>query len=159
MIRLNKNKTIIVVATLVFVLLICIYSYFRSFAKKDENISLTATKSVQENGESYKIKYKIKIKDYIMKSAIKEITFETEEKAQLEYNKYNIINEYERKGYEVQIKNKTLTLNLTQELFIEDIEYDTASNIILVDKNNQETEILNQEEIINALINQGYEIK
>ena len=59
----------------------------------------------------------------------------------------------------MQIKKKKLTILMTEDQFREDIEYDESKNIRLIDSTGEQKEIMDQEEIINALIEQGYTIK
>ena len=99
------------------------------------------------------------MKDYEVLNIQKEITFDTEEQAQLEYERYQIINKYERKNLNVQIKKKKLTILMTEDQFREDVEYDESKNIRLIDSTGEQKEIMDQEEIINALVKQGYTIK
>ena len=144
--------TIILIGTLLLILEI----------KKDDkkNTTILADKIIYaENEVDEKVKYKIQIKNYDIESIQKEITFDTEEQAQLEYERYQIINKYERKNLNVQVKNKKLTILMTEEQFKEDIEYDEQKNIMYINTAGEQKEIMSKEEIINALVKQGYTIK
>ena len=144
--------TIILIGTLLLILEI----------KKDDkkNTTILADKIIYaENEVDEKVKYKIQIKNYDIESIQKERTFDTEEQAQLEYERYQIINKYERKNLNVQIKKEKLTILMTEEQFKEDIEYDERKNITYINTAGEQKEIMSKEEIINALVKQGYTIK
>lgn len=126
---------------------------------EDKNNKIVAEKNEIEGKSEKKIKYTIKFKDYNIQEIVKTIECDEKDIAQIEYNRYQIINEFESKGYQLEMKNKTIKMILTQELFVEDIEYDETKNITLIAENGKQTKIVNQEEIINCLINQGYTIK
>lgn len=144
----------------ILIVLIVILSLILIIREKDENKAIIATKTFSNTNElGEKTKYKIKIKNYDIERVQKEITFDTEEQAQLEYQRYEIINKYERKNLNVQIKKKKLTIQMTEEQFKEDIEYDEQKNITYINSEGEQKEIMNQEEIINALAKQGYTIK
>lgn len=144
----------------ILIVLIVILSLILIIREKDENKAIIATKTFSNTNElGEKTKYKIKIKNYDIESVQKEITFDTEEQAQCEYQRYEIINEFERKNLNVQIKKKKLTIQMTEEQFKEDIEYDEQKNITYINSEGEQKEIMNQEEIINALAKKGYTIK
>lgn len=156
---MSKKKLIVLIGVIIFVTAITTFMIgtIKSI-NKEENCVIVATKDDEENFQN-EIKYKIKIKNYDIESVQKEITFDTEEQAQLEYQRYEIINEFERKNLNVQIKKKKLTIQMTEEQFKEDIEYDEQKNITYINSEGEQKEIMNQEEIINALVKQGYTIK
>lgn len=150
----------IMLAILMVLILIAISIIILINRENKGNTTIIATKSVSDESKAEKeIKYEIKINDYTIENIEKELTFETKEKAQLEYDKYQIINKYERKNLNVQIKKKKLTILMTEDQFREDVEYDESKNIRLIDSTGEQKEIMDQEEIINALIKQGYTIK
>lgn len=150
----------IMLAILMVLILIAISIIILINRENKGNTTIIATKSVSDESKAEKeIKYEIKINDYTIENIEKELTFETKEKAQLEYEKYQIINEFERKNLNVQIKKKKLTIIMTEEQFKEDIEYDEQKNITYINPAGEQKEIMSKEEIINALTKQGYVIK
>lgn len=154
-----KIKKIMLVILMVLIL-IAISIIILINRENKGNTTIIATKSVSDESKAEKeIKYEIKINDYTIENIEKELTFETKEKAQLEYDKYQIINEFERKNLNVQIKKKKLTIIMTEEQFKEDIEYDEQKNITYINPAGEQKEIMSKEEIINALTKQGYVIK
>ena len=157
---MHKKSKVKKMVWVILIVLIVIFSLILTIRKKDENKTIIATKTIPYANESEEnTKYKIKIKDYDIENIQKEITFDTEDQAQLEYERYQIINKYERKNLNVQIKKKKLTILMTEDQFKEDIEYDEQKNITYINSEGEQKEIINQEEIINALIEQGYTIK
>ena len=157
---MHKKSKVKKIVWVILIVLIVIFSLILTIRKKDENKTIIATKTISYANESEEnTKYKIKIKDYDIENIQKEITFDTEEQAQLEYERYQIINKYERKNLNVQINKKKLTILMTEDQFKEDIEYNEQKNITYINSEGEQKEIINQEEIINALIEQGYTIK
>lgn len=155
------NKKIILVIILLLILIPIGYFIVDLLKSNDEykNIKIIAIKKITENEQTQKITYTIKIKDYNIESTTKEIKFETKEQAQLEYERYQIINEYENKGWNLQIKNKKITLIMTEEQFKEDIEYDKQNSITYMNTGGEQKEIISQEELTQTLTEQGYTIK
>ena len=150
----------IILAILIVLILIAISIIILINRDNNGNTTIIATKSISDESKAEKeMKYEIKINDYTIESIEKELTFETKEKAQLEYDKYQIINEYERKDINVQIKKKKLLMLMTEDQFKEDIGYDEENNITSMTQTGEQKEIMDQEEIINDLVKQGYTIK
>ena len=156
-----KKKTVIMLLIVLIILIIVVNMYLiLRNNNKDKSSTIIATKIITGEDENVKrIKYKIEIQNYNIENVEKEITFETKEQAQLEYERYKTINEYERKNLNVQVKNKKLTILMTEEQFKEDIEYDEESNITMVSESGQIKKIINQSKVINILNEQGYTIK
>lgn len=155
-----KRKKILIklsIILLIILLILGIAIYCLHNFKKNQSELIRAIKNIEN--EKKEVCYTLEIKDYAMLNIQKEITFDTEEQAQLEYERYQIINKYERKNLNVQIKKKKLTILMTEDQFREDIEYDESKNIRLIDSTGEQKEIMDQEEIINVLIEQGYTIK
>ncbi|MBQ3145322.1 MAG: hypothetical protein IJB90_01890 [Clostridia bacterium] len=160
----KKNKKTLVKKIIIFILLIILLGivatlgliiYSRTTNVKEKN-TITATKTIEE---TQTIKYIIKIKDYNIQSAIKEITFKTEQEAKSEYNKYEIINEYERREIGLELKKKKLILVMPEKQVLKDIGYNTEIIKTITFENGEKIEIIDQSEIKQCLVNQGYEIK
>lgn len=152
-------KKIIKVLGIIFILVIAliIAMLIKSILKNEtKNNKIVATKI--ENEQNIKIKYTIKINDYEIESAIKEIKFETKQEAEAEYNRYKIINKYERREIGLQLKNKKLVLTMPENQLLQDIEYNKEKIITLTD-DGREIETINQNELKQCLINKGYIIK
>lgn len=157
--KINKKRILVIILLLI---LIPIGYFIVDLLKSNDeykNIKIIAIKKITENEQTQKITYTIKIKDYNIESTTKEIKFETKEQAQLEYERYQIINEYENKGWNLQIKNKKITLIMTEEQFKEDIEYDKQNSITYMNTGGEQKEIISQEELTQTLTEQGYTIK
>lgn len=156
----KKKKMLIILLTVIIIILaIGVALYYVNKTDRDEKELIKATKNIENEYEKKEVCYGIEMKDYEVLNIQKEITFDTEEQAQLEYERYQIINKYERKNLNVQIKKKKLTILMTEDQFREDVEYDESKNIRLIDSTGEQKEIMDQEEIINALVKQGYTIK
>lgn len=153
--RIIKSIFLII---LIFVLLITIGTIYSMFNNKLKNNTIIATKTIIEDGQEQKIKYKIRIKDYVIESAIKEITFKTAEEAKSELGRYEMINIYERREIGLEAKNKKLILTMPIEQLLQDIEY-TKDKIFIKTEDGEEKETIEQDELKKCLINQGYEIK
>lgn len=154
----NINKKRILVIILLLILIFVGYFIFNALKNNSEaNTKIIARKTLIEDKQD--LIYTIKIKDYNIESATKEIKFETEEQAQLEYERYQIINKYENKGWNLQIKNKKVTIFMTGEQFKDDIEYDKRNSITYINAGGEQKEMISQDEIIKALEEQGYTIK
>lgn len=155
-----KNKLFKIIIAIVIILAIMaiinlVYSIIVGY--RMTNKTIVATKSITtEFGTKQEIKYEIKIKNYEIQNILKEITFETEEEAKLEYSRYEIINKYELREIGVELKKKKLIFAMPEKQFKLDINYKDCNNII--DESEEETRI-NEEELIKCLTNQGYEIK
>lgn len=157
---MNKKKLIILIVVVILITAITIFRMcaIKSINKEEKNCVVVATKDDEENFQD-KIKYKIQIKNYDIENIQKEITFDSEQQAQSEYARYNIINAFGGENLNVQIKKKKLTIIMTEEQFKEDIEYDEQKNITYINSAGEQKEIMSKEEIINALTKQGYTIK
>ena len=151
----KKTKTIALVI-LISIALISICLLIIKNKDDEKNIKIVATKSSTDGSE---LKYKIQIKNYDIENIEKEITFKDEEQAQSEYARYNIINAFGGENLNVQIRKEKLIILMTEEQFKEDIEYDEQKNITHINSSGEQKEIMSQEEIINALVKQGYTIK
>ena len=156
----KKKKMLIILLTVIIIILaIGVALYYVNKTNKDEKELIKATKNIENEYEKKEVCYEIEMKDYEVLNIQKEITFDTKEQAQLEYERYQIINKYERKNLNVQIKKEKLTIIMTEEQFKEDIEYDERKNITYINTAGEQKEIMSKEEMINALIKQGYTIK
>lgn len=156
--KINKKRILIIL--LLLILIFVGYFIFNALKNNNEaNTKIIAIKEITEDEQTKEIKYTIKIKDYLIETATKEIKFETEEQAQLEYERYQIINAFENKGWNLQIKNKKITIVMTEERFKEDIEYDKQNSTTYINATGEQKEIINKDEIINLLNNQDYTIK
>lgn len=157
----GSKKKIIVLIVLVILILTITYFIFDILKKntKQEDIKIVATKIVEENRQKEITTYTIKIKDYNIESIIKEIIFETEEKAKSEYNKYEIINEYEQREIGLELNKKKLILTMPEKQFKYDIEYKEEYSTTIMTQLGEQKEIINQEKVKELLLQQGYEIK
>lgn len=155
---LKRTIKIIILIILLAVLMMATCSIYSLFKDELKNNTITAIKEVIENEQKEKIKYTIKIKNYEIESATKELIFETEEEAQVEYNRYEIINKYERREIGLELKNKKLILTMPESQLLQDIEY-MQDKITIIIKNEEEKEILDQEVLKKCLKEQGYEVK
>lgn len=151
------KRSILLIFLFLIIAFITLSVYF-TFKDVKKTNSITATKIVTENEQEQKIKYTIKIKNYEIQSAIKELTFKTKEEAQQEYNRYEIINAYERREIGLELKGKKLILTMPIKQLTQDIEWN-ENKIIIQTKNGQEIETIDQIELKKCLIDQGYEIK
>lgn len=156
----KKNKALKILSlilAIIIVIITSIFIYSMLFTNKTKNNTITAVKTITtEYGQNQEVKYTIKIKDYKLESAVKEITFQTEEEANLEYNRYQIINEYEVREIGLELNNKKLILTMPEKQFKLDINYKNRSNLIY---EGEEDEQINQEELKQCLIDQDYQIK
>lgn len=152
---IKRSALVIFLFILIAFVVFSIYCTFRDVKKFN---TIKATKILTENGQEQKIKYTIKIKNYEIQSAIKEFTFKTKEEAQAQYNRYEIINAYERREIGLELKGKKLILTMPIKQLIQDIEWN-ENKIIIQTKNGQEKETIDQIELKKCLIDQGYEIK
>lgn len=157
----KKGKRIILLIILVILMLIIAYFAFDILKNnsKQEDTKIVATKIVEENKQKEITTYIIKIKDYNIESIIKEIIFETEEEAKLEYNKYETINKYEQRGIGLELKKEKLILTMPEKQFKYDIEYKEEYSTTVITQLGEQKEIINQEKVKELLLQQGYEIK
>lgn len=151
-------KSIFLIILLFIIAVVSYYIYLTSQERKGNN-TIIAIKEITENEQTQKITYTIKIKDYNIESAIKEIRFEDKEQAQLEYNKYEIINKYERREIGLELKGKKLTLTMPENQLLQDIEYNTRIIKTMTFENGEKIEVIDQQELNDSLKNQGYTIK
>lgn len=156
--KINKKRILILIMLLILILVG--YFIFDLLKSNDEykNTKIIAIKEITENAQTQKITYTIKIKDYLIETATKEIKFETKEQAQLEYNRYEIINKYERREIGLELKGKKLTLTMPETQLLQDIEFNTKRKII-VTESGEEIEFIDQQDLKDCLKNQGYTIK
>lgn len=157
---MGKRKLIIVLITILIIMALLALAYIFIFRnlKSDENI-VTAFKTITEEDEEQKIEYTIEIDGYTIKNIQKEIKYGSKEKAESEYNRYEIINNYENKGMEIKLKNKTLTLILTEEVFLDEIGYTKKDNIKLISNGGDVEKVIDKQRVIELLEEQGYTIK
>lgn len=157
---MNKKRLIILIVVVILITAIAtlMIGTIKNISKEEKSCVIVATKKDEENFQN-ELKYKIQIKNYDIENIEKEITFKDEEQAQSEYARYNIINAFGGENLNVQIKKEKLIILMTEEQFKEDIEYDEQKNITHINSSGEQKEIMSQEEIINALIKQGYTIK
>lgn len=154
--RIIKNIVLIILLIIIIVASSFIYSIFRNTNK---NNKITAIKTISEDGQNKTIEYTIKIKDYEIINIEKGISFDTKEEAQFEYGKYQIINKFERKEIQAQVKKKKVILTMTEEQFKEDIQYEKEYKVMITTKEGEKKEVLDQSFLIKFLREQGYEIK
>lgn len=165
---MKKNKKVekkpkkiikaIFLITILFILAVVSYSIYLTSQERKGNNTIIAIKEITENEQTQKITYTIKIKDYNIESAIKEIKFETEEQAQAEYYKYEILNKYERREIGEELKGKKLILTMPENQLLQDIECNTNRKLIITESG-EEVEIIDQQELKDSLKKQGYTIK
>ena len=152
-------KKSILLLFLLFLIIFIIFFIYCGFIDIEKDNTIIATKVlVTENGQEQKIKYTIKIRNYEIESAIKEIQYEEKIIAKVEYERYETINIAERKGIDLKIKGKKIILNMPEKELREDLEY-TKRKLIITTKSGEEKKILEQDEIKRCLLNQGYKIK
>ena len=151
-------KRSVLLIFLVILIAFTVFSIYCTFRNVKKSNTIIATKIVTENEQEQKIKYTIKIKNYEIQSAIKELTFKTKEEAQAQYNRYETINLYERREIGLELKGKKLILTMPIKQLTQDIEWN-ENKIIIQTKNGQEKETIDQIELKKCLIDQGYEIK
>lgn len=155
--KINKKRILIII--LLLILIFVGYFIFNALRNNSEaNTEIIAIKEITENEQTQKITYTIKIKDYLIETATKEIKFETEEQAQLEYNRYETINKYERREIGLELKGKKLTLTMPETQLLQDIECNIESKII-VTESGEEIEFIDQQDLKDCLKNQDYTIK
>lgn len=157
----KPSKKIVILIIAIILIIVGVFTFFiLNNIEKNKNTKIIATKVlITEYGQEQQIKYTIKIKDYDMQSAVKEITFKTEQEAKLEYDRYEIINKYEKREIGLELKKEKLILTMPEEQFLIDIEYDTENDTAIISQVGKDKTIINQEELKKCLINQGYEVK
>ena len=160
--KTRKKKIIITMIILLLIIIaigaVGIISYFKTI-DKTKNTKIIASKTVTEYDQTKEIKYNIKIKDYEIVNVEKEVQFSTKEEAQQEYERYQIINEYEKRNIQVKLKKKKVIITMTEQEFKEDIQYNKEYKIMLTTDTGEQREILDQDFLINFLQEQGYTIK
>lgn len=154
--RIIKSIFLII---LLFIIAVVSYYIYLTSQERTGNNTIIAIKEITEDKQTKEIKYTIKIKDYLIETAIKEIKFETEEQAQLEYNRYETINKYERREIGLELKRKKLTLTMPETQLLQDIEYNTRIIKTMTFENGEKIEIIDQQELKDCLKNQDYTIK
>lgn len=156
--KVDKKRLIILIVLMIILVIIARSIYSLSNNEEEEN-TITAIKVIfEENEQNLDIKCIIKIKDYNIERAIKEITFENEQEAELKYRVYQTVNEYERKGLELELKKKQIIITMTEEQLLQELEYKKQKTIMKTE-NGEEKEIIDQNELKQCLINKGYIIK
>lgn len=156
--KVDKKRLIILIVLIIILVIIARFIYSLSNNEEEEN-TITAIKVIfEENEQNLDIKCIIKIKDYNIERAIKEITFENEQEAELKYRVYQTVNEYERKGLELELKKKQIIITMTEEQLLQELEYEKKKTILKTE-NGEEKEIIDQNELKQCLINKGYIIK
>ena len=156
--KVDKKRLIILIVLMIILVIIARSIYSLSNNEEEEN-TITAIKVIfEENEQNLDIKCIIKIKDYNIERAIKEITFENEQEAELKYRVYQTVNEYERKGLELELKKKQIIITMTEEQLLQELEYKKQKTITKTE-NGEEKEIIDQNELKQCLINKGYIIK
>lgn len=157
----KTNRKRIIVLIIVIVLILIGYFVFDLLKNndKEKNVKIIATKIVTEDEQEENITYTIEIEDNLIQVIEKTIEYETEQKAKLEYNRYETINEYELRGLQLELKNKKLIIIMTENQFFQDIEYNEEDNIILISKDGEQKEIINQEKVKELLQKQEYIVK
>lgn len=156
--KVDKKRLIILIVLIIILVIIARFIYSLSNNEEEEN-TITAIKVIFEgNEQNLDIKCIIKIKDYNIERAIKEITFENEQEAELKYRVYQTVNEYERKGLELELKKKQIIITMTEEQLLQELEYKKQKTIMKTE-NGEEKEIIDQNELKQCLINKGYIIK
>lgn len=158
--RPKKNRTIKTILLIILLIIIIvgaglIYSIFKNTNK---NNKITAIKTISEDGQNKTIEYTIKIKDYEIINIEKEISFETNEEAQFEYEKYQMINKFERKEIQAQVKKKKVIITMTEGEFKEDIQYEKEYKVMITTKTGEQKEVLDQSFLIKFLRDQGYSV-
>ena len=152
-----KKKLIIFVIGIIILIISAIAVVL--LTKSNDNITITATKTVlQEDGKSTVTKYTINIKNYVA-TIQKVIKFPTKEEAKASYKRHELINEAEAKNYILKLKGKKLIVTIPEESFKADIEYDMQKDVTIIMKDGEHKEVINQSAVIEALQNQGYEVK
>ena len=157
----SKKKIIIAIILLVIILAVAIAGriYYLKYVDHTKNTKIIATKTVTENEQTKEIKYTVKIKDYDIINVEKEIEFNSKEEAQEEYDRYQIINKYEKRGIQAELKKKKIIITMTEEEFKEDIGYEKEYKIRITTEKGEEKDILDQGFLVLHLQEQGYTIK
>lgn len=159
--KMNKKKKIIITIILILIL-ISIGVFVLNILENDTNLqdTIIATKTIsEENQAKQDIKYIIKMKDYNLEDITKEITFETEQEAKAEYERYKIINKYEKREIGLELQKKKLILTLPEEQLKQELEYEEYKNITMIISSDERKEVINQEYLKELLQDQGYTIK
>ena len=158
-VKLNRKKIIFVIVLILILLIISGYFIFFKSKNTDESNIIIATKIEENMGQNIEIKYKIEIDNYDLSVIEKTLIFETEAEAKAQYKIYEITNENQRKGMELKQDKKKLTIIMPVELFKEEINYQDKNTINYKNENGEPGKIISQNELIETLTSQGYEIK
>lgn len=156
---MSKKGKIVLISIIILILLFGIFIYIKSI-NKEGNIKIIATKTIQQENELSKdIKYTIRIKNYKIVDIEKEIIFSSKEQAEQEFNRYQIINKSENKNLGVKVKNKKLILTMTEKQFIEDVQYKQEGNVTISAATGERKQVIEQNELVNFLKKEGYNVK
>lgn len=157
----KKKKIIIAIILLVIILAAAIAGtiYYLRYVDHTKNTKIVATKTVTENEQTKEIKYTIKVKNYEIVNVEKEIAFNSKEEAQEEYDRYQTINQNERRGIQAELKKKKVIITMTEEEFKEDIGYEKEYKIRITTETGEEKDIIDQGFLVLQLQDQGYTIK
>ena len=147
-------KLILLIILILFIVVTVILNIKRQFnPSTQEKNTITATKKEENYGTTT---YEIEVENYDISKIKKTIEFSTYRDAKALYGNYELEKEY--KNYELELKDKKVIVTMPKDVFLEEINYNYDRNVILV-SNGQNVERVSQEEIINALTNQGYTVK
>jgi len=156
----KKNKLLKILLLILIIIILLITSnfiYSMLFINKIKNNKIVAVKTITtEYGQNQEVKYIIEIKDYGIEKILKEIKFQTEDEARLEYNRYEIINRCEKREIGIELNKKKLILTMPQEQFELDINYRGRRDMTYEGEINKR---ITQETLKQYLTDQGYEIK
>ena len=137
-------------------LIVYLYSLLNNNNKKRDT-TIVGIKIENQDNNQKSIKYEIRIKNYNIETVKKIVKMQDKDLAQLEYDRYNIIKEYENKDLEIEIKGKKVVIDVPEDVFLEEIGYDSKRNITYI-SDDGEKEIINQNAIKELLREQGYTI-
>lgn len=154
---MNRKKLIIlVIISIIIMLIVYLYSLLNNNNKKRDT-TIVGIKIENQDNNQKSIKYEIRIKNYNIETVKKIVKMQDKDLAQLEYDRYNIIKEYENKDLEIEIKGKKVVIDVPEDVFLEEIGYDSKRNITYI-SDDGEKEIINQNAIKELLREQGYTI-
>lgn len=158
---MKKRRLIILLVLILIILAVSAFAYifFSNNLKEDEKETIIATKTSEEDEKKTEIKYTVEIKEYKIESIKKEIVYDNREKAQIEYERIQTINDHEQKNIKAEVKNKKLMVTIPEDVFLEEIEYDEKDNITMISSSGEPIQIVDQDAILQALQQQGYSIK
>lgn len=145
---------LIIVASIIWFIKTNIYET----SEAEEN-AIVATKIEEYNGKNKTTTYKIQIKDFEISNITKEIEYPSKQEAKIEYETYEQIDLYEKKGVDVELKGKKLVFKIPKERYQDEIGYSEEDKELLILDNNELKEIIGKDAVINALIKREFTIK